>query len=864
MQLEEEGCLSVPASTPPSRGRRAPSSARSTATAHARRSSKAPACSPARFSTRVDHLDGVLFLDRLRGIKRDLIVAQDPEAAARRQVVNAAARRLLRHAGVRGADARGARSLTASGRRRRHPARRPRGRGQQAPAAPVKALALSDTACPCCSRARLKDDATFSTRCAPSTPTSAWSRPTARSCRDDCSDRPRSADQRARVAAAALARRGARPSRRSRRRRETGVTIMRVVEALDAGPMLAACRTPIGPDETSVDARAAPGGARRRAARRDRRSPGARATSPRRRRTTSLRDLRARSWTRGARSRLDAPGARDPQPDSRHSTRGRWPPRCCAGGASCCIAPRSTRRGADPRRARHDRRRRARRARRRGRRRRAARCSELQPEGRPAMPRSRLPQRAIGSTPGDRVDAGAARRAMSAARAAAARVLVAVERGRTTLAAKSSAPAPTSPTRATARSCSSSSPVRCGGRRSSTPASRQSARARSARSTPRPRRPARSAPTSFSTSIACRRTPSVHESVEVVRARRARRAPRGFVNAVLRALARRDAPACRRGRRRPATARRWLDYLSVTLSHPDGSSTAGSTARVRGRRALVPVQQRAAAVTFRAADRRRPRRRCSKACAAAGVEAEPAPSSTDAIRLPAGDARPSAPTSCATRSRPGRGSQLVAHAAGARPGERVLDVCAAPGGKTPCWRRDRRRRGCSSPVTSAAPRVALLARHASPRSALRAPVLRRRDAPCHSGRCSIAVLLDAPCSGLGMLRRDPDLKWSRRPEAISPRFADAQTKMLDGRRRGRAAGRRLDLRDLFERARGERARRRRVPRAASGIHRGAGRVRRRRRDAAVLWNQAGFLQTPPFRARPRRVLRRDAGRPRAA
>ena len=35
--------------------------------------------------------------------------------------------------------------------------------------------------------------------------------------------------------------------------RETGVTIMRVVKALDAGPMLATVRRPIGADETSVD-----------------------------------------------------------------------------------------------------------------------------------------------------------------------------------------------------------------------------------------------------------------------------------------------------------------------------------------------------------------------------------------------------------------------------------------------------------------------------------------------------------------------------------------------------------------------------------------------------------------------------------
>jgi 16S rRNA (cytosine967-C5)-methyltransferase len=39
------------------------------------------------------------------------------------------------------------------------------------------------------------------------------------------------------------------------------------------------------------------------------------------------------------------------------------------------------------------------------------------------------------------------------------------------------------------------------------------------------------------------------------------------------------------------------------------------------------------------------------------------------------------------------------------------------------------------------------------------------------------VLVDVPCSGLGTLRRDPDLKWSRRPEDLS-RFAVAEGQIL--------------------------------------------------------------------------------------
>ena len=41
-----------------------------------------------------------------------------------------------------------------------------------------------------------------------------------------------------------------------------------------------------------------------------------------------------------------------------------------------------------------------------------------------------------------------------------------------------------------------------------------------------------------------------------------------------------------------------------------------------------------------------------------------------------------------------------------------------------------------------------------------------------------AVLLDAPCSGLGTLRRDPDIRWRRTEEELT-RFAASQRQMLD-------------------------------------------------------------------------------------
>ena len=105
-----------------------------------------------------------------------------------------------------------------------------------------------------------------------------------------------------------------------------------------------------------------------------------------------------------------------------------------------------------------------------------------------------------------------------------------------------------------------------------------------------------------------------------------------------------------------------------------------------------------------------------------------------------------------------RGSQLAALCLGARDGERVLDLCAAPGGKTGALRGD---------VTAV---------EVDPH---RASELRANLAAM--GRADVAVveadgtalppdltaydraLVDAPCSGLGVLAQRPDLRWRATP-----------------------------------------------------------------------------------------------------
>ncbi len=125
-------------------------------------------------------------------------------------------------------------------------------------------------------------------------------------------------------------------------------------------------------------------------------------------------------------------------------------------------------------------------------------------------------------------------------------------------------------------------------------------------------------------------------------------------------------------------------------------------------------------------------------------------------------------------------SQLVAHLLGPQPGETVLDMCAAPGGKTTHLaqlmqdqgtliatdlnqRRIRR-------IQESASRLGLQSIRAESGDALQQQYL--------AGQLFDRVLLDAPCSGLGVIRRNPEAKWRLHPAELV-RCAQRQQQLLE-------------------------------------------------------------------------------------
>lgn len=129
------------------------------------------------------------------------------------------------------------------------------------------------------------------------------------------------------------------------------------------------------------------------------------------------------------------------------------------------------------------------------------------------------------------------------------------------------------------------------------------------------------------------------------------------------------------------------------------------------------------------------------------------------------------------------GAALVVHALDPRPGETVFDVCAAPGGKA--FYSAARMENTGRIIASDAHigRLRLVHRGAESAGAtivetVHADVEARAAAAVAAGDLADAVLLDAPCSGTGVLARRADLRWQRGPADLADLVA-LQTRLLD-------------------------------------------------------------------------------------
>jgi 16S rRNA (cytosine967-C5)-methyltransferase len=127
------------------------------------------------------------------------------------------------------------------------------------------------------------------------------------------------------------------------------------------------------------------------------------------------------------------------------------------------------------------------------------------------------------------------------------------------------------------------------------------------------------------------------------------------------------------------------------------------------------------------------------------------------------------------------GSQLAALLSGAKPGEQVIDLCAGAGGKTLALAAMMENKGqvfaTDDDKRRLAPIHERLTRSGARNVQVRTPKSIGGEIDDLKGRMDL-VLIDAPCTGTGSWRRNPDAKWRMRPGALIER-AKEQAGILD-------------------------------------------------------------------------------------
>ena len=252
-----------------------------------------------------------------------------------------------------------------------------------------------------------------------------------------------------------------------------------------------------------------------------------------------------------------------------------------------------------------------------------------------------------------------------------------------------------------------------------------------------------------------------------------------LVNAILRRVSRERAalplPPRDAGSREAA-----LDYLSIALSHPRWLAARWlDRYGFDAAEAWCRFDNSPAALTLRANRLRTTAEALAADLLRHGVTTSPARFAPDGLIVEDGNPlrTPLAKTGAFVVQ--DEASQLVALMTGVTPGERVLDACASPGGKTTAMAAAMDGRGTIVAADVRPRRVRLLADAVRRSGAPNVRVVQADAAgplPFASG--FDCILVDAPCTGLGTLRRDPDIRW-RRGEGDLATAAAYQVRLLD-------------------------------------------------------------------------------------
>jgi 16S rRNA (cytosine967-C5)-methyltransferase len=268
---------------------------------------------------------------------------------------------------------------------------------------------------------------------------------------------------------------------------------------------------------------------------------------------------------------------------------------------------------------------------------------------------------------------------------------------------------------------------------------------------------------------------AVNEAVELAKGFRGHKSA-GFVNAVLRSLLR------QRRENNPISFDQSVASLAAQYSHPEwlvqrwvGEFGADVAA------ALMRANNEKPPLVLRVNRLRCTREELLARFSNAGIEATATPYSPHGIFLPGGGAIDNLPGFVEGLFQvQGEASQLIAYLLSPLPGERILDACAAPGGKSTHIAELMHDEGEIFAVDSSARGIEKIRQNVT-RLELKSVRPMRADATEENdelaGVLFDRILVDAPCSGLGTLREHPEIKWQRDEKDVQ-RLSRLQQKVL--------------------------------------------------------------------------------------
>ncbi|PTM59135.1 16S rRNA (cytosine(967)-C(5))-methyltransferase RsmB [Desmospora activa] len=258
---------------------------------------------------------------------------------------------------------------------------------------------------------------------------------------------------------------------------------------------------------------------------------------------------------------------------------------------------------------------------------------------------------------------------------------------------------------------------------------------------------------------------AVHETVRIAKLR-GHRGISGLVNGVLRSYLRREKEFTLKADgsvRALSLIHSFPEWMVKQLIHSYGSDTATHILESLNRRPSLSLR-----VNPLRADREQVAAALTESFPEAGVALSPVSSQGLTVR---GSGNPAAHPGFAQGwfTIQDESSMLVAEVVNPEPGRRVLDGCAAPGGKSTHLAERMGNEGflLASDIHSHKVRLIEESARRLGLSIIEAQQADLRQYPQEAEEASFDyVLLDAPCSGWGVIRRKPEIKWTKEAKAV--------------------------------------------------------------------------------------------------